>query len=328
MLRTGFGLFSDILPGSVADMIGANPPYVRTFQGGSAGHGGRDGHCAGSAEQRSRCNRGRQPDLRPGFEAGMALLRVSASESCELSSAGSHYCGTRRQASRPVLHGVESWHRTSVRKQRKPSRAIRGHAGSEPAVPDPSKRLPDGVPGLLCAVPLPAAHGPKIRGGHPVLNRREQSLQWSSTDRHEAPRARSAGAGELHLEPLHGHGLQRRIPAVLRRSDPFAFARRIWRATMARATTTSGTISTHSMYINCRSKCRITGLGYALNGWQVSGTAFWHSGIPFSVLVRPIRRMETALCKARTAICEPRSRVSLYEHNPSRCHAARHSSVA
>ncbi|MDQ2900984.1 MAG: hypothetical protein M3Y07_14475, partial [Acidobacteriota bacterium] len=25
-------------------------------------------------------------------------------------------------------------------------------------------------------------------------------------------------------------------------------------------------------------------LGYALNGWQVSGTAFWHSGVPFSVL--------------------------------------------
>jgi hypothetical protein len=28
-------------------------------------------------------------------------------------------------------------------------------------------------------------------------------------------------------------------------------------------------------------------LGYALNGWQISGTAFWHSGIPFSVLSTP-----------------------------------------
>ena len=26
------------------------------------------------------------------------------------------------------------------------------------------------------------------------------------------------------------------------------------------------------------------GLGYAVNGWQISGTAFWHSGLPFSVL--------------------------------------------
>src|SRR5271157_4470378 len=37
VLRTGFGVFSDILPGSVADLIGVNPPYVRTFQGGLLG---------------------------------------------------------------------------------------------------------------------------------------------------------------------------------------------------------------------------------------------------------------------------------------------------
>jgi hypothetical protein len=28
-------------------------------------------------------------------------------------------------------------------------------------------------------------------------------------------------------------------------------------------------------------------LGYALNGWQISGTLFWHSGVPFSVLSTP-----------------------------------------
>jgi hypothetical protein len=28
-------------------------------------------------------------------------------------------------------------------------------------------------------------------------------------------------------------------------------------------------------------------LGYALNRWQISGTAFWHSGVPFSVLSTP-----------------------------------------
>jgi len=37
VLRTGFGLFSDLLPGSVADLTGANPPYVNTFQGGLLG---------------------------------------------------------------------------------------------------------------------------------------------------------------------------------------------------------------------------------------------------------------------------------------------------
>jgi hypothetical protein len=37
VMRTGFGLFSDILPGSVADLVGTNPPYSNTFQGGLLG---------------------------------------------------------------------------------------------------------------------------------------------------------------------------------------------------------------------------------------------------------------------------------------------------
>ena len=37
VLRTGFGIFSDILPGSIADLVGMNPPYVQTFQGGLLG---------------------------------------------------------------------------------------------------------------------------------------------------------------------------------------------------------------------------------------------------------------------------------------------------
>src|SRR5205823_10363984 len=40
VLRTGFGLFSDILPGSVVDLIGVNPPYSKTFQGGLLGNVG------------------------------------------------------------------------------------------------------------------------------------------------------------------------------------------------------------------------------------------------------------------------------------------------
>ena len=37
VLRAGFGIFSDILPGSIADVVGVNPPYVKTFQGGILG---------------------------------------------------------------------------------------------------------------------------------------------------------------------------------------------------------------------------------------------------------------------------------------------------
>jgi carboxypeptidase family protein len=40
VIRAGFGVFSDILPGSIADLIGANPPYVNVFQGGLLGSAG------------------------------------------------------------------------------------------------------------------------------------------------------------------------------------------------------------------------------------------------------------------------------------------------
>src|SRR5204863_3037755 len=40
VLRSGFGLFSDILPGSVVDLVGANPPYSTSFQGGLLGNVG------------------------------------------------------------------------------------------------------------------------------------------------------------------------------------------------------------------------------------------------------------------------------------------------
>jgi hypothetical protein len=40
VLRAGFGVFSDILPGSVVDLVGANPPYVNIFQGGLLGSAG------------------------------------------------------------------------------------------------------------------------------------------------------------------------------------------------------------------------------------------------------------------------------------------------
>src|SRR5271157_5882759 len=40
VLRSGFGLFSDLLPGSVVDLVGVNPPYSKTFEGGLLGTAG------------------------------------------------------------------------------------------------------------------------------------------------------------------------------------------------------------------------------------------------------------------------------------------------
>jgi len=68
-------------------------------------------------------------------------------------------------------------------------------------------------------------------------------------------------------------------------------------------------------------------LGYAMNGWQVSGTVFWHSGIPFSVLSTPY----SAACQQNPQqtcgivngsgpeFASVVPGVPLYEHNPIPC---------
>lgn len=54
-----------------------------------------------------------------------------------------------------------------------------------------------------------------------------------------------------------------------------------------------------------------------LNGWQLSGTAFWHSGIPFSILSAPYTANGNGIVQGsgpQYANAVPG--VQLYEHNP------------
>ena len=50
---------------------------------------------------------------------------------------------------------------------------------------------------------------------------------------------------------------------------------------------------------SCQSSTeRARDLGYAPNGWQVSGTVFWHSGYRFRCWAHPMQLTATALCRA------------------------------
>jgi hypothetical protein len=58
-------------------------------------------------------------------------------------------------------------------------------------------------------------------------------------------------------------------------------------------------------------------LGYTLNGWQVSGTVFWHSGIPFSVLSTPYSANGNGVVQgAGPQFASLVPGVPLYAHNP------------
>jgi hypothetical protein len=58
-------------------------------------------------------------------------------------------------------------------------------------------------------------------------------------------------------------------------------------------------------------------LAYALNGWQVSGTVFWHSGIPFSVLSTPYSANGNGIVNGSgPQFASVIPGVPLYEHKP------------
>jgi hypothetical protein len=57
-------------------------------------------------------------------------------------------------------------------------------------------------------------------------------------------------------------------------------------------------------------------LGHALNGWQVSGSVFWHSGIPFSVLSAPYSANGSGIVNGSgPQFASVVSGVPLYEHD-------------
>ena len=80
VLRTGFGIFSDILPGSIADVVGVNPPYVKTFQGGllglSAARQSRPGVPNSAVDATVAANQ----TFSSGFAQGPAFLRICSSD--------------------------------------------------------------------------------------------------------------------------------------------------------------------------------------------------------------------------------------------------------
>src|SRR4051794_33999255 len=79
---------------------------------------------------------------------------------------------------------------------------------------------------LLFAVRLRPGSGSSIRGCDAAEYGCKQPLQRSATDGRETSGTWSAGTTELHLESLHGHGLQRWFPTILSGRDAVSSSRR------------------------------------------------------------------------------------------------------
>jgi hypothetical protein len=286
VLRAGFGLFSDILPGSIADVVGVNPPYVKTFQGGLLGTVG------GSA-------------IAPGLPNSAVDATVAANQTFSLGfPQGQLSCASAQANPATCLPPVAitavpdgklhapyfmQWS-LGLEHEFGATGSIHAQYVGTRAVNQPYQTQVNGYQTVCdgCFAPFPFAHSTDPRFGAVTqfstgANSHYHGLQLSAIKRighglmgqinYTWSRCMDTVSNGGFLQFSAG-GILSPLPGDLARDyGPCDYDIRH---------------NLNAQYVyQFPVKVQNRLLGYALNGWQVSGTAFWHSGIPFSVLSTP-----------------------------------------
>ncbi len=286
VVRSGFGLFSDLLPGSVADLIGVNPPYVNTFRGGLLGTVGGIGIAPGVPGSAVDATVAANQSFLNGFNSGEL--------SCASPQANPAACLP------PVsitaipdgkLHApyFMQWS-FALEHQLGASASIRAQYVGTRAVDQPYTTQVNGYQTVCSGCLAPFAYGapPDPRFGAVTqlstgANSHYNGLQLTAEKRlshgvqvqinytwsHCIDTVSNGGFLQFSsagiLSPIPGDLARDRGPCDYDVRDNL----------------------TANFVYQLPWKVRKPMLARAVNGWQVSGTAFFHSGLPFSVLSAP-----------------------------------------
>jgi hypothetical protein len=298
VLRTGFGIFSDILPGSVADLIGTNPPYDKTFQGGLLGSVGKAG--SQGCDPQLGCTAIAPGVPNSAVDATIAANQIFASGfpggqlSCASPQANPTSClppVTITAIPDGKLHapyfmewslGIEHQFGAAARLQAQ-------YVGTR-AVNQPYSTQVNGYQTVCqgCFTPFPYLQ--------PTDSRFGAVTQFSTGE--------NSHYNGLQLTAMKrlGHGLQGQVNYTWSRCmDTVSNGGFLQFSAGGILSPLPGELARdygpcdydirhnlNAQYVyQLPVRVRNHTLGYALNGWQISGTVFWHSGVPFSVLSTP-----------------------------------------
>ena len=286
VLRAGFGIFSDILPGSVADVVGVNPPYVKSFQGGLLGTVGGTQIAPGVPNSAVDATVAANTTFSSGFPQGEL--------SCASPQANPANClppVAITAVPSGKLHApyFMEWS-LGVEHQFGTTGSIHVQYVGTRAVNQPYLTQVNGYQTVCngCFAPFPYAQPTDPRFGAVTqlstgANSHYNGLQTSASKRlghglmgqinYTFSRCMDTVSNGGFLQFSAG-GILSPLPGDLARDyGPCDYDIR-------------HNLNAQYTY-QFPSKVENRLLGYALNGWQVSGTVFWHSGIPFSVLSTP-----------------------------------------
>ena len=316
VLRAGFGVFSDILPGSIADVVGVNPPYVKTFQGGLLGTAGGTAIAPGVLNSAVDATVAANQTFSSGFPQGQL--------SCASAQANSATClppVAITAVPNGKLHApyFMEWS-LGLEHEFGTTGSIHAQYVGTRAVNQPYLTQVNGYQTVCdgCFAPFPYAHSTDPRFGAVTqfstgANSHYDGLQLSAMKRlghglmgqinYTWSRCMDTVSNGGFLQFSAG-GILAPLPGELARDyGPCDYDIR-------------NNLNAQYVYqLPVKVQNRL--LGYALNGWQVSGTAFWHSGIPFSVLSTSYSANGNGIVNGsgpQFASIVPG--VQLYEHHP------------
>jgi len=315
VLRAGFGVFSDILPGTIADIIGFNPPYNKTFQGGLQGTVGGTAIAPGVPNSAVDATLAANQAFTSGFSQGQL--------SCASAQANPSNCLP------PVaitampdgkLHApyFMEWS-LGLEHQFGTTGNIRAQYVGTRAVNQPYLTQVNGYQTVCdgCFAPFPYGHAPDPRFGAVTQFSTGANSHYNGLQMTAMKRFGNGLMGQLNYTwsrcmdtvsnggflSFSADGILSPLPGNLARDyGPCDYDIRH---------------NLNAQYVyQLPFKVRNRPLGYALNGWQVSGTVFWHSGVPFSVLSTPYSAGSGIVNGSGPQFASVVPGVPLYEHNP------------
>jgi hypothetical protein len=316
VLRTGFGLFSDILPGSVADLVGVNPPYVQTFQGGLLGTVGGTALAPGVPNSAVDATVTANQKFSSGFPTGQF--------SCASPQANPTTClppVAITAIPNGELHApyFMEWS-LGLEHQFGATASLQAQYVGTRAVNQPYLTQVNGFQTVCpgCFAPFPYLQPTDPRFGAVTQLSTGENSHYNGL--------------QLTAMKRLSHGLQGQINYTLSRClDTVSNGGFLQFSAGGILSPLPGELARdygpcdydirhnlNAQYVyQLPMKLSNHVLGYALNGWQISGTAFFHSGIPFSVLSTPYSANGNGIVQGsgpQFASIVPG--VPLYQHGP------------
>jgi hypothetical protein len=298
VLRSGFGLFSDILPGTVADLIGINPPYVQTYEGGTLGTVGKPG--AQGCDSVLGCTA-----IAPGVANSAIDATIAANHRFNSGFAqGELSCASPRSNPATCLPPVAmtavpsgklhapyfiEWS-LGIEHQIGTTASIEAQYVGTRAVNQPFLMQVNGYQTVCqgCFAPFPYGQPADPRFGAVTQFSNGANSHYHALQLTAMKRVSHGLQGQVNytwshcLDTVSNGGFLQFSPGGILSPLPGELSRDYGNCDYdIRHNLTAQYVYDLPLRLRSRS------LGYIANSWQISGTMFWHSGVPFSVLSTP-----------------------------------------